>query len=319
MDIIDIITTTVIAGLQGVAESLGAISLLILAITAGIAWYREAGFSMVTSSGAGLGDVLALTLTFMLSIGIWMWVLMNQQEMANAALDAAITWGSAGAALSLDNMQHPSFLLTIGLKVAEPIAKFHDWADALRNVRLLFSPLDSTILMLILGSFLLLTVQVAMTLIEFNLALCFAAIAVPWGVWSVGRVLTEASLGWLLGTLVRVFIMCLLVGLSIPLFSDVMKVNPLGDGWMVWVANKFIPVTSTVQGVVLAASAAFFAVLVWVLPRRAGNLVGAGLGLSGADVAAGFAAAGRFTQIGRLAGAGYDAIRGKSRLLQETR
>jgi hypothetical protein len=56
-----------------------------------------------------------------------------------------------------------------------------------------------------------------------------------------------------------------------------------------------------------------------VLPRRAGNLVGAGLGLSGADVAAGFAAAGRFTQIGRLAGAGVNAIRGTSTLLQATK
>src|SRR5262245_1244476 len=125
--LIDELTQNFLSAIQTGGTRLAIYSLLILALAGTIAYYRE--YATIIMHGTGLGDALAGLVTYVMAALTYGWVAGRLWEMGMAVLGAAIQWGSemSGYGFSLSNLQTPSFILDIGLKLAFPSLQFGTW------------------------------------------------------------------------------------------------------------------------------------------------------------------------------------------------
>src|SRR2546428_206206 len=128
-----------------------------------------------------------------------------------------------------------------------------------------------------------------MTFIEFYLAVMVSVILLPWGVLQPTSFFAEFSIGWIMGGLVRVLITAALVGLAVPMITN-LKLNPSSGGD-----------PTLYSAVLLSLASGVLAIISWVVPARAAAIAGRGvsLALHGGTILAGAAGTGRVALAGR--------------------
>src|SRR2546430_11196557 len=81
----------------------------------------------------------------------------------------------------------------------------------------------------IVVAFAFVALHLAMTIIEYYMAVMIGAVLIPWGVLQPTAFLTEFSIGWLTGGLVWILVTAAIVGISVPLLQ-IVTLNTTGGG-----------------------------------------------------------------------------------------
>ncbi len=247
--------------------------------------YGTRQWPMVMSSGAGLGDALAGFLLLVMGLGITLWILTNIIPMGDALYQAALTIGltAAGSDVTVDNLRSPSFLLSMHKVVTKPLENFilahTGWSVMWNGPTMLSFWLAE---LAIYCTFVGIALHVALIQIEFYLSILSAAVLLPCVVLTSSTFLGEWVVGWVLGCTTRVLLVSAVAAIGVPLFQGLAVAPGAGAG-----ADP-----TWVEALGVVAGSVLFGVVAWIVPGRAANLVGSGLGLSGsliAGVAAGSA------------------------------
>lgn len=296
---------TVVAGfveaIQSATVAVAPYGMWLLAVLAIAAYFfRYAPY--VSSTGVGMGDLLAGFLLLILGLALTQWILLNLIPMGEALYLGALVMGlgAVNSPVTVDQLRNPSFILTLHVEVTRPLEDFilnHTGVTSITNWPTVagFWIAELVIYVVFVG----IALHVAMIVIEFYFSLFAATILLPCVVFAPSTFLGEWVVGWVIGGAVRVMLVAACVAIAVPLFE--LLVAPPG------MATRD-PRWAEVLGVVAASG--LFGIIAWQVPSRAANLVGHGLSLSASTIA-GAAASGAHG----LALAG-SAIRGTSRLLQ---
>jgi len=300
--IFDTIVTTFTAALQSGAQTLTTYALPLLLVFATIAFYRDMG-ALALQGGGGAGEAIGQALINVLRIGIFFWLVQNILPLTTAAYQTFLQWGAAPATdgVSTDTFLTPSTIVNAGFTLGKNMATYK---RILLGWSAVWSPFTvfsyGLAYWLIVIAFAVIGLHLMMTLIEFYLAVMVSVVLLPWGVLQPTAFFAEFAIGWITGGLVRVLITAALVGLAVPMITN-LKLNPSSGGD-----------PTLYSAVLLSLASGVLAIISWVVPARAAAIAGRGasLALHGGTLVAGAAGAGRFA----LAGAG--AIRGVSRMIR---
>lgn len=244
----------------------------------GLIAYSQRQWPLVMSSGAGLGDALANFLVLMLGLGITLWIVTNIIPMGAALYDAALTIGlsAAGSPVTTEQLRNPSFFLSMHKLVTKPLEGFilaHTGFAALLNGPTLFSFWLAELA--IYCTFVGIALHVGMVQIEFYLSILCAAVLLPCVVFQVSTFLGEWVVGWVIGTTTRLLLIAAVAAIGVPLFQSLALPPGAGAGGQ----------PTWVEALGVVAGSVLFGLAAWIIPGRAANLVGSGLGLSGSLVA----------------------------------
>ena len=298
--IFDDITRAFVTTLEGGTLSLGAFSLPLLGAFALIGWYWNFGRSLAMAGGL-MGDALASALLYAVNIGVAYWLLVNLSGMATAAYQTFLQWGiAAGGGATSGLLLTPSGVVDLGFQIAAPLmdysARQTGWS-ALWNISHIFMyDLAATA---IVWSFPFVAIALMVTQIEYHLAVMVGAVLIPFGIFGPTAFLTEFCIGWITGSLLRVLVTCVLVGVGMPLFSTaVTALTPGGD------PTKY-------STMIVALISLLYAGLAWWVPNKAATMCGrVALGLSASTVISGAMG------LARVPLAAAQAVRGVSRMIE---
>ena len=169
----------------------------------------------------------------------------------------------------------PASIIDQGFQQAWPIRDFTDrlvsWLKVWDWDTLFLYSLSYYLIVL---GFFFVGLTLMVTTIELKLAVMLGAVLVPLAVWQTSAFLAEAAIGWIMGGAVRVFVVAALLGIAQPLFGRITPTMAGSD-------------PDFKSALLCGLVAVLFAIVVWVVPRRAAGLVGSGLALTGQDVVAG--------------------------------
>src|SRR5262245_26293296 len=267
---------TFLATIQTGGGRLAGYGFALLGVLFVMSYCRQFGAQLATGVGS-LGDALGRPLLFIISGGLYLYVLQNLIPMTNALLDAAVTWGIelSGVSTTRDLMRSPGAILQMGLDVARPIASFDTtWQAIKTTIGLVGRPDNLIIFWMILGVFMATAVHFGMLLIEFALSVSLSYVLLPWGIWQASESIGFFAVGWVSGCAVRALVSCAIIGVALPLFQ-VFLVEPTG----------FFHIGETVGRVVATV---FFGAIALAVPRSVANWASrAGLAMTGSTVAAG--------------------------------
>lgn len=301
--LLNLLTSTYLSALETGARALATYALPILGGAALIQFHRE-WWPVVVQGGGHLGEALGQFVFMLVSLGFYMWLLINLWTIGQAAFDTFVQWGMLGGAQGLTSAQlrNPGFIMDIGLRVAFPMAEQATWFQKVwAGVQMAFAPSEWLMVVAILTAFLAIAVHHLFMLVEFYLALMCGQVLIGWGIWKTTAHFAEFSLGWITGGLIRALVSCTMIGLSVPLFAQ-LRVPPTSTG--------LFDVMTYVQMATPVAGSIVFAVLAWVLPARAARMAGsAALGLTGSTIASAAMTTTRFAMMST------GVVRGTSRLL----
>lgn len=307
---VNLLAGAYLGALEAGARALTVYALPILAVAAFVQFHRE-WWPVVMSGGSQMGDALGHFLVMLVTVGFYMWLILNLWDIAQAAFDTFVQWGllGGGNGLSTGQLRNPGFIMQMGLKLAFPMAEQATWLQKIwQGLSMAVSPSDWLMAACIILAFLAITVHHLFMLIEFYLALMCSNVLIGWGIWRTTANFAEFSLGWLTGSLVRALVSCTMIGISIPLFDQI-RVAPPASG-----QGGAFDILTYMGAAIPVVGAIIFAVLAWVLPARAARLAGsASLGLTGSTLASAAMTTTRFAMMST------GAVRGVSRLMAATR
>jgi len=303
--ILDTITTAFVGALQAGSGAIQAYALPLLGVFAVLACYLHLGPLLM--SGAVLGDALGSLVLSVLKIGVFYWLLVHLAPLASAAFLTFFQWGlaPAGGGFSQASFVHPSVLIDLGFRVALPLqelmGKFTGWASLWNFYLLAFYMVAYWGIVL---AFTFVALHLMVTIIEYHLAVMVGAVLIPWGVLQPTAFLTEFSIGWLTGGLVRILVTAAIVGIAVPLFQ-LITLHTTGGGD-----------PTLYSAIVVALTSGVFGILSWVIPGRAAAIAGRGvsLALHGGTILAGAASGARGVLV--VNAAATAAARGVSSLLR---
>ena len=299
-DILSVFTGSI----DGAIAVLVGIGLSLFGILALISYYQR--YATTVLYRGGLGDALASFLLILCGIGAGYWLMLHLVELTDALYQTFLTWGGTGGGFTGAQMLNPGVIVDTGFRLARPIRTFTDnligWMALWDWPTMLIYSLSYYV---IVASFFFLAAHLLFVIVEFKLSVLAACVLVPCGIWSPTAFLAEAGVGWLAGSVVRVFLTAVLMGLAFPLFTRVtFTVSSGGD-------------PTFFSALLCGFVSIMFAILAWQVPARAAGLVGRGLALSGFQLAEAAATGARFVLAG--AGAVQGVLQGTSRLVAQMR
>jgi type IV secretion system protein TrbL len=299
--VLDDVTAAFLAAIQAGTNTLAQVSLPLLGILAIIAFYLQLG-PLLASGSVGAGDAIASTLLTILKAGVFYWLVKNLAPLATAAFQTFFQWGlaPAGSAVATQRFFQPSLVMNIGFQAATPIKAFVDHLMGNFWSSNIYTTLTYWLAWLtIVVAFAFVALHLMMTIIEYFLAVLVAMVLLPWGVLQPTAFLSELSIGWVTGGLVRVLVTGAILGIATPLFA-LLKPAMTAQGDPTFYSALVTAITSLI-----------FAILAWVIPGRAAAIAGRGvsLALHAGTLVAGAAGGGRAILVAR------QAIRGASQML----
>jgi len=265
-------------------------ALPLLGVLGLIAFYWELGPKLLLS-GAGLGDALAGTLLHLPLVGAGYWIVVNLVPMADAAFTTFLGWGASvtGSTFTATQLGKPSIMMQMGALAIAPQISFIDrligWGKVFDFDHIVNFDVAGWIIWF---AVLAVALHQMMILIEWHMSVLTAKVLLPWGILRPTAFLSEASVGWLGGNLIRLLVTGAFMGIAVPLFQRISTSN----------LNAATGDPSVYGQFLLVAVAIVFAILAWVIPGRAAYLAGRGLGLSGAVIAGAAMGTMRFTLFG---------------------
>jgi P-type conjugative transfer protein TrbL len=251
-----------------------------------------------------MGEALAGALLYAVNIGVAYWLLVNLSGMATAAYQTFLQWGlAAGGGEASGLLLTPSTVVDMGVKISQPLIDYADrqmgWAAMWNMPKMLLYIVASVV---IIVSFPLVGVALMIAQIEYHLAVMVAAVLIPFGIFGPTAFLTEFCIGWITGSLLRILVTTVIVGLGFPLFSTAVIALTAGNDPTLY------------SGIIVALMSVLYAGMAWWVPNKAASMCGrVALGLSASTVVA------SATGVGRFALAGAQAVRGVSHMLQQRR
>jgi P-type conjugative transfer protein TrbL len=302
--LLNLLATTYLSALEAGAHALAIYGLPILSVAAVIQFHRD-WWPVVLSGGSQLGDALGHLLLLLVSIGFYMWLIIHLWDLGQALFDTFAQWGMLGSGngLTSEQLRNPGFILTIGMKLAFPLAEQAAWYEkAWQYISLALSPKEWVMALAIGIAFLAIAGHHLFLLVEFYLALMCGHVLIGWGFWRTTAHFAEFSLGWITGSLIRAMVSCVMLGLSLPLFEQIRAPVVTGGAF---------DVLTYIQTATPVAASIIFAILCWVLPAKAARMAGgASLGLTGSTIASAAMTTTRFAMMSS------GAIRGTSAMLR---
>ena len=235
----------------------------------------------------GARDAIEGLLRRVLMIGFFAFVLTNWAALTDMVFNSFALLGlkAGGDRLSLAEFMNPGRVALLGVDI---VTEFGEKIGALSLWDAFFTTALLTLAaIVVLAAFFVIAIQIFVSLIVFKISALAAFVLVPFAIFSKTSFIAERPLGYVVSGGVRLFIIAALVSLSYDLFANIQLTQLAID---------------QVAGIALGAIA--LAVLSFVAPRIAGDIISGGPSLGGGTALAG-AAAGAM-----VAGAGVSALRG---------
>jgi type IV secretion system protein TrbL len=235
----------------------------------------------------GSRDAIEGLLRRVLMIGFFAFVLTNWAALTDMVFNSFAVLGlkAGGDRLSLAEFMNPGRVALLGVDI---VTEFGEKIGALSLWDAFFTTALLTLAaIVVLAAFFVIAIQIFVSLIVFKISALAAFVLVPFAIFSKTSFIAERPLGYVVSGGVRLFIIAALVSLSYDLFANIQLTELAID---------------QVAGITLGAIA--LAVLSFVAPRIAGDIISGGPSLGGGTALAG-AVAGAF-----VSGAGISALRG---------
>ena len=302
--LIDQILQAYVAALLAGFAVLHVYSLPLLGVASSLAFVR--GMLPQIRAGIHAGEIWAHVVLMLISVAGYVYLLTHFRALTLIVFNLAQQFGAQVGGLGGSALSNPSAVMEAGAIAVLPITDFiarTNGMAALKNIGVLFQ--YSLVYDLVLIAFMGIALNVSLTVIELHFSVLMATVLLPWAPLGPTAFLAEFALGWVAGMVVRTLAQTALIGISIPLFSQLTFVLTAGGDPDFWSA----------LGVLLGA--ALFFILSWLLPNRSARMVAGGLAIAGNDVVAGAAAAARGVR--GFASAGSAVVTGASRLIQKAR
>ncbi|MFT3813326.1 MAG: P-type conjugative transfer protein TrbL [Acidovorax sp.] len=273
--------------LQGEVAFLTAALIVIDMTIAGLFW------AMGHATGQG-DDVIARLIRKVLYVGAFAYIIGNFNGLASIVFRSFAGLGltASGSTLSMGSFLQPGRLAKVGIDAAAPIlGQIRDLAgfpDVFINITVIVVLFLSW--MVVVLCFLVLAVQLFVTLIEFKLTALAGFVLVPFALWGKTAFLAEKVLGNVIASGIKVLVLAVIVGIGSSLFGDFQippGAEPSIDQALVIMLASLAMLALGIFGPGIATG------LVSGAPQLgAGAMAGAAIGAAGATVAVGAAAVG---------------------------
>ena len=194
-------------------------------------------------------------------------------------------------------------MVDLGFQIAEPLqaaaTRMTGWTGLWNMPQIMLLDMASTA---IVSAFPLVAVALMVTQIEYHLSVMVGAVLIPFGIFGPTAFLTEFCIGWITGSLLRVLVTAVMVGVGFPLFSTaVMAMTAGGD------PTKY-------SAMIVALVSLLYAGLSWWIPNKAATMCGrVALGLSASTIVSGAMG------LARVPLAAAQTVHGVSQMLQQRR
>ena len=224
------------------------------------------------------GDHIKITIQKCLKIGIWLFIMSHWGTLCSAIKDGFIMAGTAvGTGASLDEMMHPSQIVTLGITKLNPILEY---IKQFTGMEVLFnSPMIFTcIIGYLFGclAFVIIAVQVFLCYVEFYIVSALFVLFVAFGVTKWTSFLAEKAIGGVIAYGVKLMVMACILGIITPIVEA-------------WTITPLTPENALTCLIGMAAAPILLAILSWVTPGMAAGMMTGGPSLS-AGTAMGVAA-----------------------------
>ncbi|MCI0429692.1 MAG: P-type conjugative transfer protein TrbL [Rhodospirillales bacterium] len=235
----------------------------------------------------GARDAVEGLLRRVLMIGFFAFVLNNWAALSNIIFQSFALLGlkASGDRLSLAEFMNPGTVAHLGVQLVqqfgEKIGELSIWDAFFMTVLLTLAAV------IVLAAFFVIAIQIFVALVVFKISTLAAFTLIPFAIFSKTSFIAERPLGYIVSAGVRLFIIAALVSISYDLFSAIQLTG--------------LSLEQT-AGITLGAVA--LAVLSFVAPRIAGDIISGGPSLGGGTALAGVTAG------AMMGGAGLSALRG---------
>lgn len=225
----------------------------------------------------GSGQILD-AIKKILFIGIWFWIVSSFPVLVNQFVNSLIQAGSTAAGGLTFNLLDPSSIAAKGLDVSQPIMdKVEDFPWTQIGQKIIFSVLY----LLVMFIFLILAIQVFITVLEFYLIVAIVSIFLPFGLMKHTKFLAEKAIGAVISSGIKMMVLSFILSVSGPVILAA-ALNPL-------------PTLNEIFSMILTVGAIGF--LAWNAPGVAAGLIAGSPSLTAGTalqntVAGGFMAAG---------------------------
>lgn len=163
----------------------------------------------------GKGDILVDAIRKLTLIGFFLFVLSNMQTLTQALLGsfAKVGLNAGGGSVMMADLFDPSKIIDFGLKACKPII------DSRTNFMDFFIvPYDSLIklfaCLIIILSYVLIALQVFITILEFNIFALAGMILIPFSIFKPLSWLGERAIGAIFSISVKMMVLALVISLS---------------------------------------------------------------------------------------------------------
>ena len=221
-----------------------------------------------------------------LKYGSWYYLLKNYPQLLDTLLDGAFFIGqtASGGGVAMSTLTDPSMIIELGLRATQPC---WDYLASYQNILTVNLPLMLMVMVaavLVMLSYLVIAIQVFLTLLEFYIIAAIAPPFLAFGAWNKSSFLAEKAIGALFGFAIKIIVLVLILSAAIPVLSD-------------FTMPSNFSLASFGAAFRMAAAACCVALLCWQAPGVAASMMGGSPSLS-AGGAVGTAAGAVFGAIG---------------------
>lgn len=160
----------------------------------------------------GAGQILD-AIKKILFIGIWFWIVSSFPVLVNQFVNSLIQAGSTAAGGLTFNLLDPSAIAGKGLDVSQPIM---DKVEALPWTQIGQKIIISILYLIVMAIFLLIAIQVFITVLEFYLIVAIVSIFLPFGLMKHTKFLAEKSIGAVIASGIKMMVLSFILSVSGP-------------------------------------------------------------------------------------------------------
>lgn len=251
----------------------------------------------------GDDDHIKTYLKKLLKYGIWIYLIQNWGMIVNAILQSFIKVGIAagGSSIGMDLMKSPSTICTEGLRLVYPLVEYMTQFKGIfaifENPWIIF--LTAISILVILAAFIIISIQIFVTYVEFYITATQLLIFLPFGANKFTSFMAEKAIGGIMAYGVKIMVMT----------SILAAMGPIVRAWTV-TANA-TPTPAILTGTM--AACLLLAYLCWHVPgMAAGIMTGAPSLTAGSVAATGVAAGAAVVGAGMAGSAVFGALGGFS-------
>lgn len=172
----------------------------------------------------GQDDVMAKLIKKVLYVGAFAFIIGNFNALSAILFKSFAGLGliASGSSLSITEFLQPGRLAQVGVDAGAPLLKR---IGELSGITKVFANLDTIVILflawivVVLG-FLVLAIQLFITLIEFKLTTLAGFVLVPFALWNKTSFLAEKVLGNVVSAGIKVLVLAVIMGISTHVFND---------------------------------------------------------------------------------------------------